>query len=304
MPLRALLLALLLAAPAALAAADPGAAVDFLRATQAPDGGWGRRADTDWAMLGLAAAGEDPRAWGVETHLAANPPDPLSLLAWERATLALACAGFDARSFHGVDHALVVELHFTGTQFGNPTWLHDDFWAILALRAAGVPAGDVRIRLSAEHVMAGQSPSGGWSWSAGGAPDADDTGAALMALAASGHPQRGIPVERALAWLDLAQRPDGGWGPTATAATNVMSTAWVAMGLIATGEDPGAPTWTQPGGGPLDALAALQRPDGSFALSASSTLAGPVTTATALVPLSGGSYVCGAAAGASQTRWA
>src|SRR5690242_12641680 len=105
--LRAFAVALLLLAPTVLA--DQNAALASLRAQQQADGGWGTRATTDWVLLGLAAAREDPAAWGVETYLVANPPEATSLLAWERSTLALACAGYDANDFHGVDYALVVQ---------------------------------------------------------------------------------------------------------------------------------------------------------------------------------------------------
>jgi hypothetical protein len=197
--LRALALVFVLAAPCALASfTGADAAVASLRAAQQPDGGWGSRAQTDWAMIGLAAAGEDLQAWSVETYLLANPPDATSLLAWERSTLALACAGFDATNFHGLDYALVVQLGFVGGQFGSPSAINDDAWALLALRAAGTPASDPRLQLAAQYVLAAERPGGGWSWSVTGLADPDDTGAVLMALAAVDAPGRGPAVARAL----------------------------------------------------------------------------------------------------------
>src|SRR5581483_6298572 len=65
--LRAAALALVLLSPCVLASgfAGEGAALSSLRASQASDGGWGSRTATDWVLLGLAAAKEDPRrgAW-------------------------------------------------------------------------------------------------------------------------------------------------------------------------------------------------------------------------------------------------
>jgi hypothetical protein len=283
--LRALLLALLLAAPAVLAASFAGRdpAVSSLRAAQRPDGGWGSRAATDWVLVALAASGEDVRRWGVEDHLVANPPDATSLLAWERSTLALACAGYDANDFHGLDYALVVQLGFVGGQFGSPSAVNDDDWGILALRAAGTPASDPRLQLSAQYVLAAERPGGGWSWSTTGPADPDDTGAALMALAAADAPGRGPAVARAVDHLQATRNADGGWGLAPGSPSNAMSTAWVAMGLLASGADAAAP---------LAWLASLQRADGGFAYAAGDAQETPVFTATALVPLLGASYDC------------
>ncbi|MEA3199112.1 MAG: hypothetical protein QOE90_540 [Thermoplasmata archaeon] len=284
--LRALLLAIVLLAPAVLA--DPNAALASLRAEQQADGGWGTRATTDWVLMGLAAAHEDPAAWGVETYLMANPPEPTSVLSWERSTLALACAGYDANDFHGVDYALVVQAWFVGGQFGSPTAINDDDWGILALRAAGVPASDARLQLAGQFILAAERPGGGWSWSTTGSADPDDTGAALMALAAGDVAGRGPAVARAESYLRGIQNADGGWGLAGGAKSNDLSTAWAAMGLLASGEDLAA--WTTPGGAtPLSYLQGLQGADGAFAYQAGAP-GGPAETGTTLPPLLGTSY--------------
>ncbi len=282
--LRAAALALVLLSPCVLASgfAGEGAALSSLRASQASDGGWGSRTATDWVLLGLAAAKEDPAAWGVESYLVANPPDPTSLLAWERSTLALACAGYDANGFHGVDYALVVQLGFVGSQFGSPSAVNDDDWAILSLRAAGLPASDPRLQLSSQFVLQAQRPDGGWSWSTTGSSDPDDTGAALMALAAADAAGRGPAVDRAVAHLRAIENADGGWGALAGQPSNALSTAWVAMGLLASGADAAAAQAY---------LASLQAGDGAFPYAAGQA-GTPLVTGTAMVPLLGASYVC------------
>ena len=294
MRLSVLLVALLVLASSALASfAGRDAAVSWLDAAQGADGGWTDRPTTDWVMLGLALSGEDVPSRDADAFLLAHPPEPTSLLAWARATLALACAGYDARDFHGLDHALVVEAHFLGTQFGNPSWIHDDMWALLALRAAGTPVDDLRLRLAADHVLAGQHASGGWGWASGGVPDPDDTGAALMALSAAEHPDHAAAFQRAAAYLRATQNPDGGWGLAGGGTSNLLSTAWVTMGLLAAGEDVSSAWDASPGQGPLDLLASLQRPDGSFDYESSRPSSQRAAlTATALPPLMGKSYVC------------
>ena len=68
-------------------------------------------------------------------------------------------------------------------------------WTILALRQAGEPAPPALVTRSSRA----QRPTGGWSWLAGGAADANDTAAAIQALRAAGvhgaadRPRRRLP---------------------------------------------------------------------------------------------------------------
>lgn len=277
--MRALLLALLLVLPGALAFDGRDAAVGYLAASRGADGGWETRPSTDWVMLGLAAAGEDVPAWDLDAYLLTHPPDPTSLLAWERSTLALGCAGYDAQAY-----ARIVEAQFVNGQFGNPSWLHDDAWGILSLRAAGTPATDARLQQSAAMLVANQHASGGWGWAKGGPPDVDDTGAVLMALAAARPPGAEQAEARALAYLDAARNADGGWANLPGGPSNLPSTAWAAMGLLAWGEDATAAQAY---------LATLQQSDGSFEYAFGQHAASRAAfTGTALVALEGKSYVC------------
>ena len=78
-------------------------------------------------------------------------------------------------------------------------------WTILGLRQAGEPAPGLMV----QALLRAQRPSGGWSWLAGGAADANDTAAALQALRAAGV--GGHAIDRGVAFLRRHQNPDGGF---------------------------------------------------------------------------------------------
>jgi prenyltransferase beta subunit len=109
-------------------------------------------------------------------------------------------------------------------------------------------------------LLGRQAPSGGWSWSVGGAPDADDTAVAVQALRAAGVGARRLPILRGLGYLLRAQRPDGGYAQKPGGQSNAQTTAWVMQAFVAAKADPGR--------APLRYLLRLRRPDGSFRYSA------------------------------------
>jgi hypothetical protein len=102
---------------------------------------------------------------------------------------------------------------------------------------------------------------GGWGF--GGSSDPDSTAIVLQALLAAGLPVSDPDVQEALGYLRASQANDGGWGFD-PAASNVNSTAFVVQALIAAGEDPEGPTYTKPGGNPIQFLLSQQQADGSF----------------------------------------
>jgi hypothetical protein len=123
-------------------------------------------------------------------------------------------------------------------------------WTILALRQAGEPAPRALVR----SLLAAQRPSGGWSWHAASAADANDTAAAIQALRAAGV--RGRPIDRAVVFLRRHQNRDGGFELTAGRGSDTQSTAWAIQGLLAAGRAPGARAYRY--------LARMRRPDGSY----------------------------------------
>jgi len=225
-------LKLLAALAAATALATPAG---YVQAQQRDDGGFGDPQLTAWATLGLVAAGEP--TGGAAEYLARQQPET----ATDAALVAMARAAAGDRP----DDLLPrLRTHPPG-KLVNAT-----IWTILALQQAGEPAP----RSLVQALLRAQRPSGGWSWLAGGAADANDTAAALQALRAAGV--RGSAIDGGVAFLRRHQNPDGGFELTQGRGSDTQSTAWAIQGLLASGRAPGAAAFRY--------LARMRRPNGSY----------------------------------------
>ena len=236
-----------LAAPiAALALAATPAG--FVSAHQNGDGGFaeqGQQSDPNlsaWAVLGLTAAGTAP-ARGAGDYLVDAPVESASDVALR--ILALHALGRNT-------DALATRLEGMRRPDGRiGTLVNSTIWGVIALRAAGRPAGT-----SLEYLLHAQRPSGGWAWYPRGAPDSNDTAAAVEALRAAGLRARSRPIVRGLAFLRRLQRPSGGFSLVKGRAPDAQSTAWAIQAFLAAKKRPGAR--------PFAFLASLRRPDGSY----------------------------------------
>jgi hypothetical protein len=223
---------LLAALAAATALATPAG---YVQAQQRDDGGFGDSQLTAWATLGLVAAGAP--TGGASEYLARQQPET----ATDAALVALARAAAGDRP----DDLLPrLRTHRPG-KLVNAT-----IWTILALRQAGEPAP----RPLVQALLRAQRPSGGWSWLAGGAADANDTAAALQALRTASV--RGNAIDRGVAFLRRHQNRDGGFELTLGRGSDMQSPAWAIQGLLAAGRAPGAAAFRY--------LARMRRPDGSY----------------------------------------
>jgi hypothetical protein len=271
------LVALLLASPGspssgrasaatAQRSAGSGSAVGWLRGAQNGDGGFGfdrgqesSPAMTGWAVLGLEAAGVNPR--DVEK----GDATPISYLAGtmgqisttgdlERTILVLRGGGLDPRRFQGRD--LVGRL--LARRGGDGSWggqVNLTAFGILALRSAAATSGNSR---SAGWLRSHQNQDGGWGFAPGTASDADSTGAALQGLAAAGG---GAGVRSGVGYLRGTQQSGGGFALSG-GAVNAQSTAWAVQGLLAAGVSPSGVR--KGGNSPLDYLASVQARDGHY----------------------------------------
>ena len=208
----------------------------YVQSQQRADGGFGDPQLTAWATLGLAAAGADT---GRSAEYLAAQDEPKEITDVALSAMARTVAG------DRPDDLLArLRAYRPGTQV-NAT-----IWTILALRQAGEPAPRALVR----SLLAAQRPSGGWSWLAGGAPDANDTAAALQALRAAG--EKGRAIDRGVAFLRGHQNADGGFELTRGRGSDTQSTAWAIQALLAAGRAPGMPAFRY--------LARMRRPDGSY----------------------------------------
>ena len=261
------------------ALADVPEALDWLRSKQAADGGFAGDFDqassvgaTVEAILAIVAAGEDPNAWlqegntpltFLQTHVAevALPGDIAKLI------LAVAAAGANPRDFGEVD--LIAALAgqydpasglYGGLDLGN---VFAQSLAILALRATGQSIPQAAI----DWLASAQLEDGSWSWNGETTPgsgDSNSTAIALQALLAAGVSDTSL--SNALAYFADQQNDDSGFTyqkPSSFGTeTDANSTAYVIQALLAADADLSA--WTKGSRTPLDALAALQKPNGAF----------------------------------------
>jgi energy-coupling factor transport system substrate-specific component len=282
--LAALLLAGLAAHPQP-AQASATRIVGYLERAQNEDGGFGAAPGrpsaglyTGWVVLGLVAQGRDPEAvrsgghspigW-IRAHAGALTRDDSAtgIGNLERTILVLRAAGRSPRAFAGKDlvKALVRRVG------GDGAVLHQTnltAFAILALRAGGVPKDAPTLRRAGGWLAAQQNEDGGFGFlTRGFASDVDDTAGALQALAALGG--RRATARRAVAYLRAAQNEDGGFPLQPGAASNAQSTAWAIQGFAAAGVRPG--TVRRDGSrSPLGYVRSLVEPDGAVRYSRTS----------------------------------
>lgn len=314
-------------------------ALEYLRGQQALDGrigsGAGADAATAWSAIAFARGGVacgEVRAPGgaslLDAVLAGIRPG-LGLLSLERQVLALVACGADPRTAAGFDAVAVVEGAFDGQQLGDPTFLSDDIFGLLALAAAGTTPTSPVMQGVRGYLLEQQQPSGAWGFEPirPESPnllfnalfaDVDLTAQAIVGLVATGgaapDPAAEAAVLRGLLFLKLGQSIDGGcqWSPLAPAvdvafdpagvltdpaggvSSNGASTSWALMALSAVAQDAEGPAWTTPtGANPVAYLLSLQQPDGHFVYQPGVPLfqGDEVMTAHAVVGLSGHTFV-------------
>jgi len=281
--LAAVVLTAAFAAPSARADATTDRAVAYLERVQQRDGGFGDRLHSDWAVMGLAAAGRHPAdvARGGRSAAAAaiaRAGAARETADIERTILALRAAGASTRT---LARRLATRRRPDGSFSGL---VNQTAFAVLALRASGRSTGDRTVAAAARWLAGQQNRDGGYNFGGRGGPSGiDDTAAVVQALAAAGR--RGSPaVRRALAWIVRRQGRDGGFPLSPGMPSNAQSTAWAVQALIAAGRDPdrvrrGASR------SPLAYLRTLQAADGSIRYSRTSRQTPVWVTGQALAAL-------------------
>ena len=277
-----------------LNASDPQIteALDYLRGQQQPDGKIAAFATSAWAVMAIAAAGEDPDSWtnggdSIVDYLRDNIDhlDVNKATDWERFILAVVAAGEDPRDFGGVDCVATLLDFYDGTQIGDDGMLNDDFWGILALTSIGETDG---VQNSKSFIIDNQNSDGGWGWIAGDVSDADDTAAAISALIAAGQSASSQVITDALAYLKSQQQNDGGF--SSEGATNTGADTWATNAIADAGQSPVADEWRKSGNNAIGHLLSLQDTDGAFKWSATQRSNPEWMTTYAIIALLGGSW--------------
>ena len=284
-------------APAQVAHVDIARELSYLARAQNADGGFGAAPGqssselyTAWVAIGLAAAGRDPSSLTRDGHsvLDALRGEASTLHGagdLERTILALRACGASTRSLPGGNPvARLLGYRARDASFGHLSNL--TAFAILALRAAGYPAGSPTVQDAARWLMRQQEHDGGFGFGArGGGSDVDDTAAVLQALVQARVPERPV-IARASAFLVRAQNLDGGYPQQRGGVSNAQSSAWAVQGLVASGRDP-ATTVRAGSRSPLGYLESLIVPDGSVRYSRTGAQTPVWVTAQALTALAG-----------------
>lgn len=230
-----------------VAAGMPGVAGprSYLVAAQNADGGFGGLPGasssplfTDWAAMGLAAAGADlagvraPGGASLTDALAAERPATATEA--ERSALALAAAGLTVPP---ATLALIAAAQRADGSIGGQ--LVPTAFGILALRAACRPGRSPVVAAATRWLLDRQQSDGAFAGTSGRS-GIDETAAAVEAVAAVDKHGHRAAIAAALRFLVRRQRPDGGFGLTPGAPSNAQSTAWAVQAFVAGGRDPGA----------------------------------------------------------------
>ena len=243
-------------------------ALNYLRNAQKTDGSIENFVTSSWAVMAIAATGEDPHNWrkggpSIVEYLKANQ----HLLNLTKATdvaryiLSMTAAGEDPRNITGTDYVAILEGLYVNGQMGDESLLNDDFWGVLALVSAKT-ANSTIIQSSMNFIKSNQNGDGGWNWAVGGTSDVDDTAAAIMALIAAKESASSTVIVNALSYIKSKQMDNGGfesWG-----ATNPGTDSWAIDAIVAAGQDPTSTYWTKKGKTPVDDLLTFQGEDGAF----------------------------------------
>jgi prenyltransferase beta subunit len=243
-------------------------ALEWLRSQQQTNGSIGGFGTSSWAVMAIVASGEDPHGWSnggdsIIDYLKKNKDSLSSSTDYSRFILSMVAAGEDPRNVNGTDLVANLESFYNGTQFGDPSLLNDDFWAVMALTSAGIDKNDEKIQNATVFIKSNQNEEDhGWSWGVGADSDIDDTAAAIMALISADESQSSTHITNGLEYMKSKQISNGGfdhgWGNSAE------SDSWAIQAIVAVGQDPTSANWTKEGKNPIDDLLSFQNQDGSF----------------------------------------
>lgn len=259
MPRKALILAAAFAALwlTAAAASDRTAAldgVDYIRTTQADDGGFGGFGigQSFDAILAIRSAGIDPN---TVTTAGNSPADFLRASASEAAeapglaakgALAALSLDLDPADVDGVDLVAAIESAYdaeSGAYAGDA--LNNGLAVLGVVCTGGTVPGE-----ATGHIRDIQLEDGGWGFDDSG--DIDTTAIVVQALIAAGVDLEDAALADGLAFIDSAEFDGGGWGFD---EPNANSTAYVIQSLLAAGRN---------ADGSIALLASMQEDDGSF----------------------------------------
>ncbi|HUS82261.1 MAG TPA: prenyltransferase/squalene oxidase repeat-containing protein [Dehalococcoidia bacterium] len=170
--------------------------------------------------------------------------------------IGLVAAGEDPRDFAGEDWVAKMQSYYDGAthRYGQQTF--EQMLYILARKSLGLSAGSGAVTYLESKELA----QGCWEYADGWGCDTNSTAVAVQALVAAGVDSSDASIEAALDYLKSAQNADGGFPYLIPSDSDAQSTAWVLQALLAAGEDvDGGGPWEKAGGHtPMQALLSYQ----------------------------------------------
>jgi len=238
---------------------------------------------SQWITMALSAVGQNNLdiAYLNDVQLA-------SANDYSKTILAVAAAGQNPYNFRNQNLVERLLGFQANNQIGDVNLLNDDFWAVIALRAAGEPINGAVIQNSKNVILNAQQENGGWSWAPNQEADTNDTAAAIMALLEAGQAADSSEIQRAVSYLRNAQNADGGLPFSSGGQSDGSSDGWVIAALNKLRIDPA--TWQRDNHNPVTHLESLMLENGSFRWLASDQAGNVSTTAFAAVALAGRYY--------------
>jgi hypothetical protein len=285
---RILILSVLLSALLASTAHATGGAT-YLASRQTLSGGFSEPGGpasvslTEWAVMGLAAAGKHPaqmhRSGGHRpgTFLARHAGGWSNAFSLERGILAVVALGKNPSSFAGRNLVSALRGRI-GTHGRIGKYLNSTYWGVLALRAAGsaVPSRSIN------YIRSHAGSSGGFGYAAGSGSDSNDTAAAVLALRAGGVPCNWAVMSHAYAYMhSLQSGSDHGYALGPSDGSDSQSTSWVVQARIRCGLSNTAA---------LGYLAARRQRNGSYAYRAGLVQTPAWVTSQVLPAVNGRAY--------------
>lgn len=235
-----------------------------------------------WVTQGLAAAGRDNLDLSYLADFNGQSANEFA-----RTILAVAAARQNPMAFNGQDLVNGLLSYRNNQQIGSINLINDDFWGIIALRAAGYSADSPIISESKNFILTAQNNDGSFSYAPQSAGDSNDTAAAIMALLDAGQSAESEEIQAALSYLHAVQNEDGGFAFT-NGESDSGSDAWVIAALNKLGIDP--QSWQRSEHSPISHLESLILEDGSFRWLSGDAQGNRLMTAYAAVGLAGRSF--------------
>ena len=263
---------------ATLAVAAPAMAtsgVTYIRNHQTASGGFANPGSpagvttTEWAVMGLRAAGVNPAAIrrpGGKTpvgFLATSSKSWSDAYALERGILAVVALRLNPAKFAGRNLIKALRNQVVPSSGRIGAYANSTFWGVLALRGA---RQSLPLR-SVAYIKGRQQANGGYSYlpTKPAGADSNDTAAAIMAMHSAGVPCSDVHIRRALGYLATAHIGGGGYALLPHGSADSQSTSWAvqATAVVRSQEHRGAGVAGQPrhSGRRLVLLRARRPPD-------------------------------------------